>query len=82
MMAGMALASYVMVVLWGLRLPETLIYPLGRPPANLVTCILTKNNLHYYSKQADRAYGTEISPRLLVISFVILLYAILYNICI
>jgi hypothetical protein len=33
-------------------------------------------------EQADRAYGTEISPRLFVISFVILLYAILYNICI
>ena len=32
--------------------------------------------------QADRAYGTEISPRLFVISFVILLYAISYNICI
>ncbi len=31
--------------------------------------------------QADRAYGTEISPRLFVISFVILLYAISYNIC-
>jgi hypothetical protein len=32
--------------------------------------------------QADRAYGTEISPRSFVLSFVILLYAILYNICI
>ncbi len=32
--------------------------------------------------QADRAYGTEISPRSFVISFVILLYAISYNICI
>ncbi len=32
--------------------------------------------------QADRAYGTEISLRLFVISFVILLYAISYNICI
>ncbi len=32
--------------------------------------------------QADRAYGTEISPRLFVISFVILLYAISYYICI
>jgi hypothetical protein len=32
--------------------------------------------------QADRAYGTEISPGLFVISFVILLYAISYNICI
>jgi hypothetical protein len=31
--------------------------------------------------QADRAYGTEISPRSFVISFVILLYAISYNIC-
>ena len=30
--------------------------------------------------QADRAYGTEISPRSFVISFVILLYAISYNI--
>ncbi len=33
-------------------------------------------------KQADRAYGTEISPTLFVISFVILLYAVSYNICI
>ncbi len=33
-------------------------------------------------QQADRAYGTEISPRSFVISFVILLYAISYNICI
>ncbi len=33
-------------------------------------------------KQANRAYGTEISPRSFVISFVILLYAISYNICI
>ncbi len=33
-------------------------------------------------KQADRAYSTEICPRLFVISFVILLYAISYNICI
>ncbi len=32
--------------------------------------------------QADRAYGTEISPTSFVISFVILLYAISYNICI
>jgi hypothetical protein len=32
--------------------------------------------------QADRAYGTEISPRSFVASFVILLYAISYNICI
>jgi hypothetical protein len=32
--------------------------------------------------EADRAYGTEISPRSFVISFVILLYAISYNICI
>ena len=32
--------------------------------------------------QADRAYGTEISPRSFVVSFVILLYAISYNICI
>jgi hypothetical protein len=32
--------------------------------------------------QDDRAYGTEISPRSFVISFVILLYAISYNICI
>ncbi len=32
--------------------------------------------------QADRAYGTEISPSSFVISFVILLYAISYNICI
>jgi hypothetical protein len=32
--------------------------------------------------QADRAYGTEISLRSFVISFVILLYAISYNICI
>jgi hypothetical protein len=35
-----------------------------------------------YIGQADRAYGTEISPALFVISFVILLYAISYNICI
>ncbi len=33
-------------------------------------------------RQADRAYGTEISPRSFVISFVILLYTISYNICI
>jgi hypothetical protein len=33
-------------------------------------------------EQADRAYGMEISPRSFVISFVILLYAISYNICI
>ncbi len=31
-------------------------------------------------EQADRAYGMEISPRSFVISFVILLYAISYNI--
>jgi hypothetical protein len=36
----------------------------------------------YFEIQANRAYGTEISPRLFVISFVILLYAISYNICI
>ncbi len=36
----------------------------------------------FYQRQADRAYGTEISPTSFVISFVILLYAILYNICI
>ena len=34
----------------------------------------------FYIRQADRAYGTEISPRSFVISFVILLYAISYNI--
>ncbi len=33
-------------------------------------------------KQANRAYGTEISPTSFVISFVILLYAISYIICI
>ncbi len=36
----------------------------------------------FLTKQADRAYDMEISPRLFVISFVILLYAISYNICI
>ncbi len=36
----------------------------------------------FVTSQADRAYGTEISPTSFVISFVILLYAILYNICI
>ncbi len=36
----------------------------------------------YFKLQADRAYGTEISPRLFVVSFVILLYTISYNICI
>ncbi len=35
-----------------------------------------------YLQQADRAYGMEISPRSFVISYVILLYAISYNICI
>ncbi len=40
------------------------------------------DTLIFYSIQADRAYGTEISQRLFVISFVILLYAISYNICI
>ncbi len=35
-----------------------------------------------FDKQANRAYGMEISPKLFVISFVILLYAISYNICI
>ncbi len=35
-----------------------------------------------YEVQADRAYGTKISPRSFLISFVILLYAISYNICI
>jgi hypothetical protein len=38
--------------------------------------------LIFNNRQADRAYGTKISPRLFVVSFVILLYAILYNICI
>jgi hypothetical protein len=42
------------------------------------------DSLIFYSidRQADRAYGTEINPRLFVVTFVILLYAILYNICI
>ena len=39
-------------------------------------------NESFSLKQADRAYGTEISPTSFVISFVILLYAISYNICI
>ncbi len=34
----------------------------------------------FFLLQANRAYGTEISPRSFVISFVILLYAISYNI--
>ncbi len=38
--------------------------------------------LLFYTIQADRAYGMEISPRLFVISFVILSYAISYNICV
>jgi hypothetical protein len=41
---------------------------------------VVNNNIQ--PKQADRAYGMEISPTLFVISFVILLYAISYNICI
>jgi hypothetical protein len=46
-------------------------------------CLIDKcNRNHYIRVQADRAYGMEISTRLFVISFVILLYAILYNICI
>ncbi len=36
----------------------------------------------FLNVQAERAYGTEISPTSFVISFVILLYAISYNICI
>ncbi len=42
----------------------------------------TPTPLKSFIVQADRAYGTEISPRSFVISFVILLYAISYNICI
>ncbi len=34
------------------------------------------DTLIFYNRQADRAYGREISPRLFVISFIILLYAI------
>jgi hypothetical protein len=41
-----------------------------------------KKHAECFFKQADRAYGTEISPWSFVISFVILLYAISYNICI
>jgi hypothetical protein len=47
--------------------------------------IVARNALYIriiLEEQADRAYGTEISPRSFVISFVILLYAISYNICI
>ncbi len=36
------------------------------------------DSLIFYNRQADRAYGTEISPRSFVISFVILLYQYLY----
>jgi hypothetical protein len=45
-------------------------------------CIFMVSCKIFLPRQADRAYGTEISPRLFVISFVILLYAISYNICI
>ncbi len=41
-----------------------------------------KEHTNLYIWQADRDYNTEISPRSFVISFVILLYAISYNICI
>jgi hypothetical protein len=41
-----------------------------------------KFNDIFFIVQADRAYGTEVSPSSFVISFVILLYAISYNICI
>jgi hypothetical protein len=44
--------------------------------------VSVENAVNHLLGQADRAYGTEISPRLFVMSFVILLYAILYNICI
>jgi hypothetical protein len=53
----------------------------------LLHCLETNLNTQRKQKivnilleQANRAYGTEISPRLFVISFVILLYAISYNI--
>ena len=47
-----------------------------------VSFLVLAGNSFWYYIQADRAYGTEISPRSFVISFVILLYAISYNICI
>ena len=48
----------------------------GKPPPGQM------KNMFSSDEQADRAYGMEISPRSFVISFVILLYAISYNICI
>ena len=54
--------------------------PTMTPTTTPTTTTTTLNSLIYI--QANRAYGTEISPRSFVISFVILLYAISYNICI
>ncbi len=50
----------------------------------LLLCLCHTDAVHkdFETLQADRAYGTGISPRSFVISFVILLYAISYNICI
>ncbi len=44
------------------------------------TPMKTTTTLKSFIVQAVRAYGTEISPRSFVVSFVILLYAISYNI--
>ncbi len=48
---------------------------------NLITFSLQGSTV-FFNRQADRAYGRKISPTSFVISSVILLYAISYNICI
>ncbi len=66
------------MVEWRERLPTYYLWYTPTP----TTIPTPTTTLKSFIAQADKAYGTEISPRLFVISFVILLYAISYNICI